>query len=167
MFYSGAGNGSKKGHLRGELSEFKTAPDLIEIGCRVSYTHGEYPYNFAGYVPERDTVFYVPFKEAGQNASVTYPPRKERREHHISKAKFGDDYSFEKAVKRIQSEVRSFAQLLNLQQRGVRHSLQSICTNIPVLSWCLLFNNQISKSFSNGRSPTKNIRPDLVYAEWK
>lgn len=34
-----------EGHVRGELSEFKVASDLVERGCRVSYTHGQYPYD--------------------------------------------------------------------------------------------------------------------------
>lgn len=36
------------GHVRGELSEFKVAEDLIEQKCRVSYTHGQYPYDLIG-----------------------------------------------------------------------------------------------------------------------
>lgn len=37
-----------KGHVRGELSEFKVASNLVENGCRVSYTHGQYPYDLIG-----------------------------------------------------------------------------------------------------------------------
>lgn len=129
-----------KGHIQGELSEFKIASDLVENGCRVSYTHGDYPYDmiadldaelfkvqvktankvknrsnkymirtakytaenvdlFAGYVPERDTVFYVRFEDAGQNASVTYTGRNELSEHNASTAKFGDEHTFEEVVK--------------------------------------------------------------------
>lgn len=132
-----------EGHVRGELSEFKVASDLIENGCRVSYTHGEYPYDliadlagellkvqvktakqfkdrenkymirtagytaenvdlFAGYIPGRDemAVFYVPFEDAGQNASVTYTSREELSEHNASNAKFGENHTFEEVVKR-------------------------------------------------------------------
>jgi len=34
-----------KGHVQGELAEFEVAADLVEQGCRVSYTHGEYKYD--------------------------------------------------------------------------------------------------------------------------
>ncbi|WP_425601202.1 group I intron-associated PD-(D/E)XK endonuclease [Haloplanus halobius] len=33
------------GHRAGELSEFAVAADLVDKGCRVSHTHGEYKYD--------------------------------------------------------------------------------------------------------------------------
>ena len=33
------------GHITGELAEFKVAETLVENGCRVSYTYGQYPYD--------------------------------------------------------------------------------------------------------------------------
>jgi hypothetical protein len=34
-----------EGHVQGELAEFEVAADLVDQGCRVSYTHGEYKYD--------------------------------------------------------------------------------------------------------------------------
>lgn len=36
------------GHITGELAEFKVAEKLVENGCRVSYTYGQYPYDLIG-----------------------------------------------------------------------------------------------------------------------
>ena len=40
--------GRNPAHITGELAEFKVAETLVENGCRVSYTYGQYPYDLIG-----------------------------------------------------------------------------------------------------------------------
>lgn len=128
-----------QGHLTGELSEFQVALDLIENGCRVSYTHGQYPYDligdydselyriqvktakqvrsqkfqittrgydpadvdlFAGYVSEKDEVFYIPYEESGKTSSVTYTPREILSDINAERANLAEDHTFKKAIAR-------------------------------------------------------------------
>ena len=76
MYYSGTENGAKKGHLRDEFSEFKTAPDLNEIGCRVSYTHGEYPVPLRRVCPGTRYRVLRPIQEGRAERICDVPPVK-------------------------------------------------------------------------------------------
>lgn len=128
-----------EGHVTGELSEFKVASDLVEKGCRVSYTHGQYPYDliadhqgdllriqvktgnsdkgrsqkyristdgydeadidfFAGYAPDEDDVFYVPFSDATTTYAVTFTPRAQLSEINAERAKLAENHTFEKVI---------------------------------------------------------------------
>lgn len=130
------------GHVSGELSEFQVALDLIEHDCRVSYTHGQYPYDliadfdselfkvqvktakkkpnqtqayeirtkgydsddvdlFAGYISERDFVFYFPYEEAGAYCSVTFTPEETMAEHNAQLANLAKDHTFESVMNRL------------------------------------------------------------------
>lgn len=64
---------------------------------------------FAGYVPELDEVFFVPFKEAEENGdsfSVTYASLGDEGfyEYHKEIATLGEDQTFEKAISRMKVE---------------------------------------------------------------
>ena len=53
------------GHRSGELSEFAVAADLVEKGCRVSHTHGEYKYDLVA--DWDDCLLRVQVKKANQD----------------------------------------------------------------------------------------------------
>lgn len=54
---------------------------------------------FAGYVPQEDGVFYVPFEDAGNTRSaVNFTSREELDTWHQEKAKFAEDHTFLDAI---------------------------------------------------------------------
>lgn len=53
------------GHRAGELSEFAVAADLVDKGCRVSHTHGEYKYDLVA--DWDDCLLRVQVKKANQD----------------------------------------------------------------------------------------------------
>lgn len=64
---------------------------------------------FAGYVSELDEVFYVPFRKAeerGDYFSVSYASLDDEgvTEYHLKKAYRADDYTFGKAISRMNIE---------------------------------------------------------------
>lgn len=128
-----------EGHVQGELAEFEVAANLVEQGCRVSYTHGEYKYDlvvdcggdlfrvqvkkankngdkpwkyrlftdryeeddvdlFAGYVPDEDAVFYVPFEEVGSEFRINTKSGDDMNEANAGRAKLIDDYTLDRAL---------------------------------------------------------------------
>lgn len=77
------------------------------IGTK-GYTNDEVDL-FAGYVSELDEVFYVPFEEAeerGDYFSVSYASLEDEgvTEYHLEKAFQAEDYTFEKATSRMNTE---------------------------------------------------------------
>lgn len=62
-----------KGHIQGELAEFEVAADLVEQGCRVSYTHGEYKYDLVA--DSGGDLFRVQVKKANRNGDKPWKYR--------------------------------------------------------------------------------------------
>jgi hypothetical protein len=61
------------GHRSGELSEFAVAADLVEKGCRVSHTHGEYKYDLVA--DWDDCLLRVQVKKANQDNEKSWKYR--------------------------------------------------------------------------------------------
>ncbi|ACV12071.1 hypothetical protein Huta_1902 [Halorhabdus utahensis DSM 12940] len=62
-----------EGHVQGELAEFEVAADLVEQGCRVSYTHGEYKYDLVA--DSEDDLHRVQVKKANQDGDKPWKYR--------------------------------------------------------------------------------------------
>ena len=61
------------GHVQGELAEFEVAADLVEQGCLVSYTHGEYKYDLVADC--EDHLHRVQVKKANQDGDKPWKYR--------------------------------------------------------------------------------------------
>jgi len=55
---------------------------------------------FAGYISDKDEIFYVPYEEAGAYSSVTYTPRASLSEHNAREANLIKDHRFEAVISR-------------------------------------------------------------------
>ena len=62
-----------EGHVHGELGEFEVAADLVEQGCRVSYTHGEYKYDLVA--DSEGGLFRVQVKKANRDSDKPWKYR--------------------------------------------------------------------------------------------
>jgi len=59
---------------------------------------------FAGYAPEPDKVFYVPVEETGSEFRVLNKTGEDMNESNRERAKLIDDYSFERAFRKLADE---------------------------------------------------------------